>query len=94
MPVATALLVASAAFVVNVLVAAAFGGGTPLSRAASATCVALAFGAAAIGCATTAAWPRVEAGTVTASGSRRRPAALVAETPRLLPLPARAPIPS
>ena len=42
MPVATALLVASAASVVNVLVAAAFGGGTPLNRAASATCVALA----------------------------------------------------
>ena len=51
MPVATALLVASAASVVNVRVAAAFRGGTPLNRAASAT---------------TAAWPRVEARTVTA----------------------------
>ena len=66
MPVATALLVASAASVVNVLVAAAFGGGTPLNRAASATCVALAPGAAVIGCATSSAWSRVEAGTVTA----------------------------
>ena len=51
MPVATALLVASAASVVNVRVAAAFGGGTPLNRPASAT---------------TAAWSRVEARTVTA----------------------------
>ena len=48
MPVATALLVASAASVVNVLVAAAFGGGTPLNRAISATCVSLALGAAAM----------------------------------------------
>ena len=54
MPVATALLVASAASVVNVLVAVATGGGTPLSRAAYATCVALALGATAIGCATPA----------------------------------------
>ena len=51
MPVATALLVASAASVVKVLVAAAFRGGTPLNRAASAT---------------TAAWSRVEAGSATA----------------------------
>ena len=66
MPVATALLVASAASVVNALVAAASGGGTPLNRAAPATCVALALGAAAIGCATSAAWPRVEARIATA----------------------------
>ena len=66
MPVATALLVAAAASVANVRVAAASGGGTPLNRAASAKCVALALGATAIGCMTTPAWPRVEAGTVTA----------------------------
>ena len=66
MPVASALLVASAASVVNVLVAAATGGGTPLSRAASTTCVALALGTTAIGCATSAAWLRVGAGIATA----------------------------
>ena len=66
MPVVTELLVASDASFVDVLVAAVFGGGTPLNRAASATCVAVALGAATIGCATSAVWPRVEARTVTA----------------------------
>ena len=61
------MMMASATSGVDLLAAATGGAAQIKHDGAFATCCSLALSsAAAIGCATSAAWPRVEAGTATA----------------------------